>query len=41
MIYLDTHVVVWLFADKDMLSKNARRLIEQSHSIFISPNGIT
>jgi len=37
MIYLDTHVVVWLFADKDMLSKNARRLIEESHSIFISP----
>lgn len=37
MIYLDTHVVVWLFADKDMLSKNARMLIEESHSIFISP----
>ncbi len=38
MIYLDTHVVVWLYADGGKrLSASARRLIEESQEIFISP----
>jgi len=38
MIYLDTHVVLWLYALKgDALSKNACRLIEESATILISP----
>jgi PIN domain nuclease of toxin-antitoxin system len=38
MIYLDTHVVVWLYADRGVrLSNTARRIIEESHSILISP----
>ena len=38
MIYLDTHVVVWLYVDKGRrLSVSARRLIEESQSILISP----
>jgi PIN domain nuclease of toxin-antitoxin system len=38
MIYLDTHVVLWLYALKgDVLSKNACRLIEESATILISP----
>lgn len=38
MIYLDTHVVVWLYGDKGRrLSASARRLIEESQSILISP----
>jgi len=38
MIYIDTHVVLWLYALKgDVLSKNACRLIEESATILISP----
>jgi PIN domain nuclease of toxin-antitoxin system len=38
IIYLDTHVVVWLYADKGKrLSASARRFIEESQSILISP----
>ena len=38
MIYLDTHVIVWLYADKGKrLSTTARRLIEESQSLLISP----
>ncbi len=38
MIYLDTHVVVWLYAGKgEDLSDRARQLIEASASILISP----
>jgi PIN domain nuclease of toxin-antitoxin system len=38
MIYLDTHVVVWLYADKGKgLSSAARLLVEESASILISP----
>ena len=37
MIYLDTHVVVWLYAGKvNMLSEHAAELIN-SHEIIISP----
>ena len=38
MIYLDTHVVLWLYALKGKrLSKRACQLIEESATIFISP----
>jgi len=38
MIYLDTHVLIWLFTDRGQgLSTVARQLIEKNHSIFISP----
>jgi len=38
MIYLDTHVVLWLYAQKGRgLSDRALRLIEQATSILISP----
>ena len=37
MIYLDTHVVVWLYAGKiEKLSEQARELIN-GHEVFISP----
>lgn len=37
MIYLDTHVVVWLYAGKiKKLSEQAKELIN-SHDVFISP----
>ncbi len=37
MIYLDTHVVVWLYAGLlDMLSATARQLINE-HDVLISP----
>lgn len=37
MIFLDTHVVVWLYSGKiDMLSKKASDLIENG-DLFISP----
>ena len=37
MIYLDTHVVVWLYAGKiDSLSEHAKELIN-NHEVFISP----
>ncbi|MDA3791217.1 MAG: PIN domain-containing protein [Desulfobacula sp.] len=37
MIYLDTHVVVWLFAGKiDTVTEEVKRLINK-HEIFISP----
>ena len=37
MIYLDTHVVLWLYALKGKrLSKRACQLIEESATIFIS-----
>lgn len=37
MIYLDTHVVVWLYSGLiDRLSQTARRLIND-HDVFISP----
>lgn len=37
MIYLDTHVVVWLYAgDKSKLTENGIKLINQSE-LFISP----
>lgn len=38
MIYLDTHVVLWLYARKgEGLSARARRLIEDEPEIAISP----
>ena len=38
MIYLDTHVVLWLYTVKgEGLSKRARRLIEASPALLISP----
>jgi PIN domain nuclease of toxin-antitoxin system len=38
MIYLDTHVVIWLFKDRGKgLSTDARQLIETTDVIFISP----
>jgi len=38
MIYLDTHVVVWLYALRgEMLSQRSRQLIEESVSLLISP----
>ncbi|MCD6185932.1 MAG: PIN domain-containing protein [Deltaproteobacteria bacterium] len=37
MIYLDTHIVVWLYAGKvEKLSEPARELIND-HEVFISP----
>lgn len=37
MIYLDTHIVVWLYAGlKEKLSSKAESLINQ-HDLFISP----
>ncbi|MEA3360662.1 MAG: PIN domain-containing protein [Thermodesulfobacteriota bacterium] len=37
MIYLDTHVVVWLYAGKvEKLSERAKELIN-GHEVFISP----
>ena len=37
MIYLDTHIVVWLYAGKvEKLSEPARELIN-NHEVFISP----
>jgi PIN domain nuclease of toxin-antitoxin system len=37
LIYLDTHVVVWLFAGKiDTVTEEVKRLINK-HEIFISP----
>ena len=38
MTYLDTHVVLWLYAQKGKgLSSKARQLIEESTSVLISP----
>jgi len=38
MIYLDTHVVLWLYALRGgVLSRRARQLIEESVSVLISP----
>jgi PIN domain nuclease of toxin-antitoxin system len=38
MIYLDTHVVLWLYLRKgDGLSQHARHLIEYEPEIYISP----
>lgn len=38
MIYLDTHVVIWIYAEKgERLSPESRRLVEESQSIAISP----
>ena len=38
MIYLDTHVVAWLFAKKiELISSNALSLIENESDILISP----
>lgn len=37
MIYLDTHIVVWLYAGKvEKLSERAKELINE-HEVFISP----
>lgn len=38
MIYLDTHVVLWLYAQRGKgLSERARQLIERANFVFISP----
>lgn len=38
MIYLDTHVVIWLFAGRlDLISQNARQAIEETPALRISP----
>lgn len=38
MIYLDTHVVIWLFAGRlDLVSQNARQAIEETPALLISP----
>jgi PIN domain nuclease of toxin-antitoxin system len=38
MIFLDTHVVVWLYQGRtDLLSKRAGKIIEQDDDIYISP----
>lgn len=37
MIYLDTHVIVWMYAGKiDKLTEQAKKLINR-HELFISP----
>ena len=38
MIFLDTHVVVWLYQGRtDLLSKRAKKIIEKEDDIYISP----
>jgi PIN domain nuclease of toxin-antitoxin system len=38
MIFLDTHVVVWLYQGRtDLLSRRARKIIEKEDDIYISP----
>lgn len=38
MIYLDTHVVIWLYAGKlDLISPNARQAMEKEPELLISP----
>lgn len=38
MIFLDTHVVVWLYQGRtDLLSKRAEEIIEKEDDIYISP----
>ena len=38
MIYLDTHVVIWLFAGRlNLISPNARQAIEETPALLISP----
>ena len=38
MIYLDTHVVVWLYAfGAQKFGNRTRRLIDRAHSLLISP----
>ena len=38
MIYLDTHVVIWLFAGRiDLMSPNARDAIDETPALRISP----
>ncbi len=38
MIFLDTHVVVWLYQGRtDLLSKRAMKIIEKEDDIYISP----
>ena len=38
MIFLDTHVVVWLYQGRtDLLSKRAEKIIEKEDDIYISP----
>ena len=38
MIYLDTHVVVWLYAGRgENLSNRALQLIEESATVLVSP----
>lgn len=38
MIFLDTHVIVWLYQGRtDLLSKKAREIIEKEDDIYISP----
>ncbi len=38
MIYLDTHVVLWLYGRKGLgLSVRAREMIENSNTLLISP----
>ena len=38
MIFLDTHVVVWLYQGRtDLLSKGAEKIIEKEDDIYISP----
>ncbi|WP_319521803.1 PIN domain-containing protein [uncultured Desulfosarcina sp.] len=38
MIYLDTHVAIWLYAGKlDLISPNARQAMEDEPELLISP----
>lgn len=38
MIFLDTHVALWLyFGEKDLFSSKALHLIEEDEGVFISP----
>jgi len=38
MIFLDTHVVVWLYQGRtDLLSNRAKKIIEKEDDIYISP----
>jgi PIN domain nuclease of toxin-antitoxin system len=38
MIFLDTHVVVWLYQGRtDLLSTSAEKIIEKEDDIYISP----
>jgi len=41
VIYLDTHVVAWLYAGRlDLVSRKAQRLIDKESDLFVSPMAV-